>query len=45
MKHFAMQKSLKESWDNKSMSDEFLNVLFNIKKTSLIPDIDRNPEL
>ena len=39
---------MKESWDNKSIPDEFLTFfaeLFNIKKTGLIPDIDRNPEL
>ena len=45
---FCDAEELKESWDNKSMPDEFLTFfaeLFNIKKTSLIPDIDRNPEL
>ena len=45
---FCGAEELKESWDNKSIPDEFLTSfaeLFNIKKTSLIPDIDRNPEL
>ena len=38
---------LKEAWENKSMTDEFLTFfseLFNIKKTSLIPGTERDPE-
>ena len=38
---------LKEAWENKSMPDEFLTFfaeIFNIKKTSLIPDTERDPE-
>ena len=44
---FCDAEELKKAWENKSMPDEFLTFfakLFNIKKTSLIPDTERDPE-
>ena len=44
---FCDAGELKEAWGNQSMPDEFLTFfaeLFNIKKTSLIPDTERDPE-